>query len=171
MIQRGDQVKIAGIEYEGVVTMLHVDNTATVELCNGMTLRTPLECITIEKTTKENRESNTRKDRDEKGRFLPGNRPVPHKKTSVKEIRNMIRERLSPFIEDIDTIIDQIDVPQDKVLAIARMMKFCVPTLSSVDLKDNNARNLNAEQKLAKLNAEYHKTKDPTEELNEEEEE
>lgn len=166
---RGDRVKIKGIESPGVIKTFHADKTVTVDLDNGMTVRTPVDCITSVISNFENIQCNTiNSDRDAKGRFLPGNKPKPHKRTTVKEIRNNIREKLAPFIENIDVIIDQIDVPADKVLAISRMMRFCVPVLNSVDLKDSNSRNLNAEQKIAKLNAEYHKTNDPTVDLDQE---
>lgn len=167
---RGDRVMIQGIDSPGVIKTFHADGTVTVNLDNGMTLRAPVKCITSVINKNKNEECNTESpDRDERGRFLPGNKPKPHKRTTVKEIRNNIREKLSPFIEKIDVIIEQIDEPADQVLAISRMMKFCVPTLNAVDLKDSNSRNLNAEQKLAKLNAEYHKTKDPTEDIDDEE--
>ena len=51
------------------------------------------------------------------------------------------------------------------------MMRFCVPTYSSVAFSETAPRSLSAEEKLAQLNARYNHQPDPTEKDNDEDEE
>jgi type I site-specific restriction-modification system R (restriction) subunit len=45
---------------------------------------------------------------------------------------------------------------------VARIIKYAMPSLSSVDFKENAKRDLSAEQKIAQLNARYRNLPDPT---------
>ena len=77
---------------------------------------------------------------DENGKFAIGHPKVGGVKKgyrTVRHYRNKLMEQLAPFIESMGEIIEAIDDPSDKVLAVSRIIKYAMPSLSSVDFKEN----------------------------------
>ena len=77
---------------------------------------------------------------DENGKFAVGHPKVGGVKKgyrSVRHYRNKLMEQLAPFIESMGEIIEAIDDPGDKVLAVSRIIKYAMPSLSSIDFKEN----------------------------------
>lgn len=103
-------------------------------------------------TTKSNKAENDKPMRNKKGRFTEGHAPCPKSKVpSARDIRNLMTLKLMPYINDIDTLIMQIDDPSKRVDAIYKLMRFTTPTLSSIDYTEQAPRSLTAEQKLLEL--------------------
>ena len=142
----GDRIQLIGTDWEGTIINIVSNDIAIVTLDNGIEMHTPFDRITIMGDTPS---CNT--ERDERGRFVTG------------QTRKELLEQLQPYISDIGSIIALIDAPEDKILAITRMMKFCVPTYSSVEFSETTPRSLTAEEKLVQLNAKYNNLPDPTE--------
>lgn len=158
-IEVGSKIKVKNTELSGVVVEITPDGIHYVQLDNGTRMEAPLKCIT---PFNEIEKSNTQ--RDEKGQFVKGHTPYIANKRKVataRTLRKKLTEELEPFINNIGTIIAQIEEPQDQVLAITRLMKFSVPALSSIEYSEQTPRNLSAEEKLASLNAKYNNQPEP----------
>lgn len=100
------------------------------------------------------------------GHFRKGHKQMANatrKKNQLKYCRETILNQLQPFIEDLGTLIQQIDEPQEKILAMSRILPYAAPKLATIEVKDKEPRNLSAEERIAKLNATYHGRPDPTE--------
>lgn len=156
----GDRIQLIGTDWEGTIINIISNNIAIVLLDNGIEMHTPFDRITIMGDTPS---CNT--ERDERGRFVAGHKKlgIKRKLKNVRQTRKELLEQLQPYISDIGSIIALIDAPEDKILAITRMMKFCVPTYSSVEFSETTPRSLTAEEKLVQLNAKYNNLPDPTE--------
>ena len=161
----GDRIQLIGTDWEGTIINIISNNIAIVLLDNGIEMHTPFDRITI---MNETTSSNT--ERDDKGRFVTGHKKlrVKQKLKNVRQTRKELLEQLQPYISDIGSIIAQIDAPEDRILAITRMMKFCVPTYSAVEFSETTPRSLTAEEKLVQLNAKYNNLPDPTKTIDEE---
>ena len=163
---KGDAVKIKGSNLFGKVVAQGADNMISVKLDNGAYMHAPESLLTpvAETATPETHDHVT-------GRFKKGHKPMANasrKRNQMKYCRETILSQLQPFLEDLGTLIEQIDEPGDKILAISRIMPYSMPKLATVEVKDKEPRNLNAEERIAKLNAAYHGKPDPTEEEEEE---
>ena len=86
----------------------------------------------------------------------------------MRQTRQELLEQLQPYISSVGEIIAMIDEPAEQILAITRMMKFCVPTYSAVEYSEKTPRSLNAEEKLAQINAKYNGKPDPIKDEDEE---
>lgn len=170
-MKAGDKVKLKGTSYIGIVLTVHGDKARVIIGSidrNGNGERVyednidKFECIT---DGNNEGKCNTGEKRDAQGRFLPGTRPTGRRKKSIstRHIRSTINQQLEPFLNDLGRIIRQIDDPADQILAIARMMRYTVPTYSSVQFSEKPTRDLTAEERLAKLDASYNGNPDPTE--------
>lgn len=161
----GGRVKINGTEWEGVIWNILPDETIVVKLDNGMELRCDSTRITsIDEKSNCNTQKKSTAERDEQGRFVAGHKKlggIKKGKSGVRQIRRELMDQLQPFIENMGTIIEMIDDPAEKVLAVSRMMKFTVPTYSAVEYTESNKRSLSAEEKLAQLNAKYNNLPEP----------
>lgn len=167
----GTRVHIKGTQWEGVIS--HIEGPIyIINLDNGIEIRCKEDCIT---PLQQFEECNTTVERDNSGKFVKGHKKIggskKGSKNTIRNIRKQILDNLDPYISDIGKIIGQIDAPEEKVLAMTRLMKFCVPTYSSVQYSEITPRSLTAEEKLAQLNAKYNDLPDPTihEEDNDEE--
>lgn len=165
-VRKGQKVKLKGANLFGTVTHTAEDGHLTVRLDNGIIMEATEEHITpiATKATENTHDAVT-------GRFLKGHAPFNpgKKKNQMKHCRDTILTQLMPFIDDLGTLIEQIDEPAEKILAISRIIPYSMPKLSSIEVKDSQPRNLSAEQAIAQLNATYHRQPDPTEQLDEEE--
>lgn len=164
-IKKGDRIKLRGANLFGTVTAVSGDGTLSVSLDNGAYMQTPPETVTpvAETASAETHDPLT-------GQFRKGHKQMANstrKKNRMKYCRETILEQLEPFIEDLGTLIEQIDEPAEKILAISRIIPYTMPKLSSIEVKDKEPRNLSAEERIAKLNATYHGKPDPTEEMEE----
>lgn len=173
------RIRLDGPNWKGYIHQTLADGTLVLKLDNGMEVRAQKECITIleeESTCNTGNTSNSpqKEIRDEKGRFTPGHPKlggrVKGATKSVRQTRKELLSQLQPYISDVGTIISLIDDPAEQILAITRLMKFCVPTYSAVEYSESAPRSLSAEQKLAQLNARYNGLPDPTIRDDEEEE-
>lgn len=163
-IKKGDKIKIKGAEMFGTVAALNADGTLLVSLDNGIEMKAREDHVTpiARNSSEETHEPN--------GHFKKGHpqfRPN-RKKNRMKYCREAILQQLEPFIADLGTIVAQIEKPEDQILAISRIAPYAMPKLSSIEVTEKEQRNLSAEERIAKLNAIYHKKKDPTEEDEEE---
>lgn len=159
LYKEGDKVALDGTSWKGTVVKVESDDNICVELDNGITMFARPELLHL--CTKEN----TKPLHDENGKFTIGHPKVGGVKKgyrTVRHYRNKLMEQLAPFIESMGEIIEAIDDPSDKVLAVSRIIKYAMPSLSSVDFKENAKRDLSAEQKIAQLNARYRNLPDPT---------
>lgn len=155
-MKAGDRIRVNDTWFKGTVTEVTADGYVQAKLDNGMEMSAPIDSVTL-------LDESGAGQRDEKGRFLPGHKKLVVKKrgNSIRQIRKELLEQLQPFISDVGNIIELIDEPQEKILAVTRMMKFCVPTYSAVEYTENTPRSLSAEESLAKLNAKYNNKPDP----------
>lgn len=163
-MNKGDRIQLNDTDWQGSIKSILADGTIVVGLDNGIEMRTPENRITL---IDGNRGCNTAEStqRDDKGRFITGHKKIGGQKKGTKSIRQTRKELLSqlqPYIETIGELIEDIDAPEDKILAITRMMKFCVPTYSSVEYSESTPRSLTAEEKLAQINARYNNEPEPT---------
>lgn len=171
---KGDRIQLNNTSLQGIVTEILPGGIVVVLLDNGIEMRSPADCITLSPQKEGCKNNNT--ERDENGRFVTGHKKLGGIKKGNKSIRQTRQEllgQLQPFINEIGNIIEEIDAPEDKILALTRMMKFCIPTYSAIEYTENTPRSLTAEEKLAQLNAKYNHLPDPTEnteEANDEEE-
>lgn len=182
-MKKGDKVKVNGTGWCGVIRRVVMrTGMNVVHLDNGMEISCKDDCLTL--VTEDNLQDNCNttvdapqeipesNNRDEKGRFVKGCRinNTPKVKT-VRQTRKELLAQIQPFISKIGTIISMIDEPQEQILALTRMMKFCVPTYSAIEFTENAPRSLSAEEKLIQLNAQYNHLPDPIKKTDEEDEE
>lgn len=156
--KKGDKVRVKGYPCIGTVAGIGEDGKIRVELDNDIVMYCPEWQLSPD----------TKRMHDENGKFAPGHSKVGGIKKGYKHYRNELMQQLSPFIGSMGEIIEAIDDPGDKVLAISRIIKYAMPSLSSIDFKENAKRDLTAEQVIAKLNARYNRLPEPTEEEEEE---
>jgi hypothetical protein len=93
-------------------------------------------------------------ERGKDGRFVPGNKAARRKK-SAHYFQSMLREQLEPFLAHMGELIQQIDTPNEKVLALSRILPYAMPKLAQVEYNENTKRNLSAEETIANINAAY----------------
>lgn len=155
-MKKGDRIKVNDTWFKGIVKEVTADGYVIAELDNGMDVHAPIDTVTLLDNTGTS-------ERDEKGRFLPGHKKLggPRKSRSMRQTRQELLEQLQPYISSVGEIIAMIDEPAEQILALTRMMKFCVPTYSAVEYSEKTPRSLNAEEKLAQINAKYNGKPDP----------
>ncbi len=174
----GRRVKINDTYFTGTVIKEKSDHSLVIKLDNGMQVECLPECITLlidnDESITATETNKVTEQRDNQGRFLPGHKKIggikKGSKTSVRQVRRQLMEQLQPYIVDIGTVIAAIDDPAEQVLAVTRMMRFVMPTYSSVEYTEGATRSLNVEQKMAQLNAKYNNEPDPIPDENEDEE-
>lgn len=159
---KGDRIKIKNSNLFGVVVAVGMDGALSIKLDNGAAMHAPQNIVTpvAEHATADTHDPVT-------GQFKKGHKPMANssrKKNQLKYCRETILNQLQPFIEDLGTLIQQIDEPGEKILAISRILPYAAPKLATIEVKDKEPRNLSAEERIAKLNATYHGKPDPTEE-------
>ena len=128
----GAAVKIKGSNLFGKVVAQGADNMISVKLDNGAYMHAPESLLTpvAETATPETHDPVT-------GRFKKGHKPMANasrKRNQMKYCRETILSQLQPFLEDLGTLIEQIDEPGDKILAISRIMPYSMPKLASVEV-------------------------------------
>ena len=165
-IKKGERIKLRGANLFGTVTAVSGDGTLSISLDNGATMQAPADTVTpvAEGASADTHDPVT-------GRFRKGHRQMANstrKKNQMKYCRETILQQLLPFVEDLGTLIEQIDEPAEKILAMSRILPYTMPKLSTIEVKDKEPRNLSAEERIAKLNAAFHGKPDPTEEDEEE---
>lgn len=165
-VQKGQKIKLKGANLFGTITHIADDGSITVQLDNGIVMKATEEHITPIATAA------TASTHDQNGKFRKGHAPFNpgKKKNLMKHCRETILTQLEPFLNDLGTLIEQIDEPSEKILAISRIAPYGMAKLSSIEVKETQPRNLTAEQAIAHLNAVYHKKPDPTEQEEDEEE-
>lgn len=165
-LKKGDRIKIKNSNLFGVVAAVSLDGALSIKLDNGAAMHAPQDLVTpvAERATAETHDPVT-------GHFVKGHKPMANssrKRNQLKYCRETILNQLQPFIEDLGILIQQIDLPEDKILAMSRILPYAAPKLATIEVKDKEPRNLSAEESIAKLNATYHGKPDPTEEEEEE---
>lgn len=165
-LNTGDRIKIKNSNLFGEIVGKGVDGMLAVKLDSGAYMHTPADLLTpvAEQASAETHDPVT-------GQFRKGHKQMANstrKKNQLKYCRETILNQLQPFIEDLGTLIKQIDEPSEKILAMSRILPYAAPKLATIEVKDKEQRNLSAEERIAKLNATYHGKPDPTEERDEE---
>jgi hypothetical protein len=165
-LNKGDRIKIKNSNLFGEIVGKGVDGMLAVKLDSGAYMHTPADLLTpvAEQASAETHDPVT-------GQFRKGHKQMANstrKKNQLKYCRETILNQLQPFIEDLGTLIQQIDEPSEKILAMSRILPYAAPKLATIEVKDKEPRNLSAEERIAKLNATYHGKPDPTEEPDEE---
>lgn len=165
-LKKGDRIKVRNSNLFGVVVALGADGALSVRLDNGACMHTPVHLVTpvAEQASPETHDPVT-------GKFVKGHKPMANstrKRNQLKHCRETILNQLTPFIEDLGTLIQQIDEPSEKILAMSRILPYAAPKLATIEVKDKEPRNLSAEERIAKLNATFHGKPDPTEQDEEE---
>lgn len=164
--KKGDRIKIKNSNLFGEIVSQGLDGMLSVKLDSGAYMHTPANLLTpvAEGASAETHDPVT-------GQFRKGHKQMANstrKRNQLKHCRETILNQLQPFLEDLGTLIQQIDEPGEKILAISRIMPYAAPKLATIEVKDKEPRNLSAEERIAKLNAKYHGKPDPTEEQEEE---
>lgn len=165
-LNTGDRIKIKNSNLFGEIVGKGIDGMLAVKLDSGAYMHTPADLLTpvAEQASAETHDPVT-------GQFRKGHKQMANstrKKNQLKYCRETILNQLQPFIEDLGTLIQQIDEPAEKILAMSRILPYAAPKLATIEVKDKEQRNLSAEERIAKLNATYHGRPDPTEERDEE---
>lgn len=165
-LNTGDRIKIKNSNLFGEIVGKGMDGMLAVKLDSGAYMHTPADLLTpvAEQASAETHDPVT-------GQFRKGHKQMANstrKKNQLKYCRETILNQLQPFIEDLGTLIQQIDEPSEKILAMSRILPYAAPKLATIEVKDKEQRNLSAEERIAKLNATYHGKPDPTEERDEE---
>lgn len=165
-LNTGDRIKIKNSNLFGEIVGKGMDGMLSVKLDSGAYMHTPADLLTpvAEQASAETHDPVT-------GQFRKGHKQMANstrKKNQLKYCRETILNQLQPFIEDLGTLIQQIDEPSEKILAMSRILPYAAPKLATIEVKDKEPRNLSAEERIAKLNATYHGRPDPTEERDEE---
>lgn len=165
-LNTGDRIKIKNSNLFGEIVGKGMDGMLAVKLDSGAYMHTPADLLTpvAEQASAETHDPVT-------GQFRKGHKQMANstrKKNQLKYCRETILNQLQPFIEDLGTLIQQIDEPSEKILAMSRILPYAAPKLATIEVKDKEPRNLSAEERIAKLNATYHGRPDPTEERDEE---
>jgi hypothetical protein len=165
-LNKGDRIKIKNSNLFGEIVGQGMDGMLSVKLDSGAYMHTPANLLTpvAEQASAETHDPVT-------GQFRKGHKQMANstrKKNQLKYCRETILNQLQPFIEDLGTLIQQIDEPSEKILAMSRILPYAAPKLATIEVKDKEPRNLSAEERIAKLNATYHGKPDPTEEPDEE---
>ena len=160
--KKGDRIKVKNSNLFGVVAGVGMDGALSIKLDNGAAMHAPQDIVTpvAECATPDTHDPVT-------GQFKKGHKPMANssrKRNQLKYCRETILNQLQPFIEDLGTLIQQIDEPSEKILAMSRILPYAAPKLATIEVKEKEQRNLSAEERIAKLNANYHGTPDPTEE-------
>ena len=164
---KGDRIKVKNSNLFGEIVAQGLDGMLSVKLDSGAYMHAPSNLLTpvAEGASVKTHDPVT-------GQFRKGHKQMANstrKKNQLKYCRETILNQLQPFLEDLGTLIQQIDEPSEKILAISRIMPYAAPKLATIEVKDKEPRNLSAEERIAKLNAKYHGKPDPTEEPDEEE--
>ena len=164
-LNTGDRIKIKNSNLFGEIVGKGIDGMLAVKLDSGAYMHTPADLLTpvAEQASAETHDPVT-------GQFRKGHKQMANstrKKNQLKYCRETILNQLQPFIEDLGTLIQQIDEPSEKILAMSRILPYAAPKLATIEVKDKEQRNLSAEERIAKLNATYHGKPDPTEERDE----
>lgn len=159
--KKGDRIKVRNSNLFGIVQGVGMDGALSIKLDNGIAMHAPQDTVTpvAEHASASTHDPVT-------GQFVKGHKPMANssrKRNQLKYCRETILNQLQPFIEDLGTLIQQIDEPSDKILAISRILPYAAPKLATIEVKDKEPRNLSAEERIAKLNATYHGKPDPTE--------
>ena len=165
-LNTGDRIKSKNSNLFGEIVGKGIDGMLAVKLDSGAYMHTPADLLTpvAEQASAETHDPVT-------GQFRKGHKQMANstrKKNQLKYCRETILNQLQPFIEDLGTLIQQIDEPAEKILAMSRILPYAAPKLATIEVKDKEQRNLSAEERIAKLNATYHGRPDPTEERDEE---
>ena len=160
-LNKGDRIKVKGSNLFGEYISQGLDGMMSIRLDNGAYMHAPSSIITpvSEYATPETHDPAT-------GQFKKGHKMMansPRKKNQMKHCRETILNQLQPFLEVLGTLIEQIDEPAEKILAMSRILPYTMPKLATVEVKEKEPRSLSAEERIAKLNAVYHGTPDPTE--------
>lgn len=161
-MKQGDKIKLDGTNWQGFIKEILADGFVMLSLDNGLDVRAPKDRVIVLK-----QDENGNAMRDDKGRFVPGHKRLGGIRKggkSMRQTRMELLEQLQPFISNVGEIIEMIDEPQEKILALTRMMKFCVPTYSAIEYSEKTPRPLTAEEKLAQINAKYNNKPDPIKE-------
>lgn len=161
-IRKGDRIKLRGANLFGTVTAVSSDGLLSISLDNGAFMQAPENTVTpvAENATVDTHDSTT-------GQFKKGHKQMANssrKKNQLKYCRETILNQIQPFLEDLGVLIEQIDEPAEKILAISRILPYAAPKLATIEVKEKEPRSLSAEERIAKLNATYHGKPDPTEE-------
>lgn len=164
--KKGDRIKVKNSNLFGEIVAQGMDGTLSVKLDSGAFMHAPESLLTpvAEQASAETHDPVT-------GQFRKGHKQMANatrKKNQLKYCRETILNQLQPFIEDLGTLIQQIDEPAEKILAMSRILPYAAPKLATIEVKEKEQRNLSAEERIAKLNAAYHGKPDPTEEPEEE---
>lgn len=162
----GDRIKVKNSNLFGEIVAQGMDGMLSVKLDSGAYMHAPESLLTpvAEQASPETHDPVT-------GQFRKGHKQMANatrKKNQLKYCRETILNQLQPFIEDLGTLIQQIDEPAEKILAMSRILPYAAPKLATIEVKEKEQRNLSAEERIAKLNAAYHGKPDPTEEPEEE---
>lgn len=165
--KKGDRIKVKNSNLFGEIVAQGLDGMLSVKLDSGAYMHAPESLLTpvAEGSSPETHDPVT-------GQFRKGHKQMANstrKRNQLKHCRETILNQLQPFLEDLGTLIQQIDEPSEKILAISRIMPYAAPKLATIEVKDKEPRNLTAEERIAKLNAKYHGKPDPTEDPDEEE--
>ena len=161
-LKKGDRIKVKNSNLFGEIVGQGMDGMLSVKLDSGAYMHAPGNLLTpvAEQASAETHAPIT-------GQFRKGHKQMANstrKKNQLKYCRETILNQLQPFIEDLGTLIQQIDEPAEKILAMSRILPYAAPKLATIEAKDKEPRNLSAEERIAKLNATYHGKPDPTEE-------
>jgi hypothetical protein len=164
--KKGDRIKVKNSNLFGEIVAQGMDGMLSVKLDSGAFMHAPESLLTpvAEQASAETHDPVT-------GQFRKGHKQMANatrKKNQLKYCRETILNQLQPFIEDLGTLIQQIDEPAEKILAMSRILPYAAPKLATIEVKEKEQRNLSAEERIAKLNAAYHGKPDPTEEPEEE---
>ena len=164
-IRKGDRIKLRGANLFGTVTAVSSDGLLSISLDNGAFMQAPENTVTpvAENATADTHDSTT-------GQFKKGHKQMANssrKKNQLKYCRETILNQIQPFLEDLGVLIEQIDGPAEKILAISRILPYAAPKLATIEVKEKEPRSLSAEERIAKLNATYHGKPDPTEDEDE----
>lgn len=164
--KKGDRIKVKNSNLFGEIVAQGMDGMLSIKLDSGAFMHAPENLLTpvAEQASPETHDPVT-------GQFRKGHKQMANatrKKNQLKYCRETILNQLQPFIEDLGTLIQQIDEPAEKILAMSRILPYAAPKLATIEVKEKEQRNLSAEERIAKLNAAYHGKPDPTEEPEEE---
>jgi hypothetical protein len=99
--------------------------------------------------------------RDASGKFRKGRRKTGGRKAGVKNkysnVRDMIKDQVTPFLEKLSDTIAAIADPKDRVDALAKIMPFFIPKYSSTNISADVYRPVTEEERLKQLDNEYKK--------------
>ena len=82
---------------------------------------------------------------------------TPNKRTA--KVRAILEEQLAPHLDNVGSLIAQIDDPKERLQVIAALLPFFAPKMQAIDMTAKQESNVRLEQSLADIDNQFSEKK------------